>query len=42
MNKIIIKYSAPEMCRWELGPEGLLCQSQLEEIVPDEGEGIVF
>lgn len=39
-----IKYSAPDIDSWLLGPEGLLCQSpaQLEGIIPDETEGIVF
>ncbi len=42
MRKNNIKYSAPDIDVWEFWPQGLLCESQLEGIIPDDSEGIVF
>ncbi len=37
-----IDYAAPAMYDLEHGLVGLLCQSQLEDIVVDDSEGITF
>ena len=42
MQKQTIKYAAPEIDGWELNFARLLCDSQLEDIVSDDTEGIDF
>jgi len=42
MKKSTIKYVAPDIDSWKLGLDGILCQSQLEDITLDGSEGIDF
>jgi hypothetical protein len=42
MKDETINYAAPAIDDLELGLLGLLCQSQLEDIVGDDSDGLVF
>lgn len=42
MKKSAKHYEAPAIDSWKLGLEGLLCQSQLEDLIMDDSEGIDF